>query len=84
MDNALQVYGYAQHSDLHTEASKIFGTSDAPALAKRVYQMVFAGYNGSTFPVGYWPVKNWNSGDVLTTALEAIEQLRRKEFMVRF
>ena len=53
-----------------------------PALAKRVYQMVFAGNDVSTFPVGFWPVKNWNSVDVLSTALEAIEMLRRKDFTV--
>ena len=77
------MHGYACNSDVTTQANVLFDEEGSKqALAKHVYQMVFAGNDGSTFPVGFWPVKNWNSVDVLSTALEAIEMLRRKDFTV--
>ena len=84
IDNNLDVHGYAVNYDLHTEASNIFGEAREPVLAKRVYQMVFAGYDGSTFPVAFWPVKTWNSCDVLSSALDAMQQLQRRDFQVYF
>lgn len=79
LDNNLTVHGYATNSDLQNQASMMFGNDHQQPLAKRVYQI---GFDGSTFPVGFWPVKTWKFVDVLTTTMEAIEMLRRKDFMV--
>lgn len=78
----LKVHGYAMHSDTQSEASSMFGHTPEPSLAKRVYQLVFAGYDGSTFPVGFFPVKNWNATDVVSTSLDAIELLHQGNFNV--
>ena len=81
-DNSLHIHGYSMHSDLVEQAHNIFGESKDPIVARKVYQLVFAGYDGSTFPFAFWPVRNWNSQDVLGTALEAIEMLRCNNFNV--
>ena len=84
IDNAHIGHGYSMVSKLRQQGQQVFGTPKPadPPLAKRIFQVVFAGFDGSTFPVGYWPVNIWNSVDILSTVLEANESLDQFGFKV--
>ena len=82
VDNSLEVHGYSVQSDLTEQANALFGAKKEPTMAKKVYQLVFAAYDGSTFPFAFWPTSNWNSVDVLSTTLDAIEMLSQNNFTV--
>lgn len=80
----MRVHGYSQHSDLVSQAHSLYGDGQDPSLADKVFQMVYSGYDGSTFPFAYWPVKNWNSTDIMSTITDAMVKLSEHSFKVRF
>ena len=87
LDNSSIVHGYAEMSPARTLADMVFPAAEEekkaePDMANKVYQMLFAGLNGSTFPVGYFPVRQWNSIDVLSTITDAVEVLHQHGFTV--
>ena len=53
-----------------------------PDLGNKVLQLVFAGLDGATFPLGYFPVRKWNSIHILSTVAEAVEYLHLHGFLV--
>ena len=87
-DNQQVMHGYAQQSENRSEAETIFPQSSTdsaepePDLGNKVFQLVFAGLDGATFPLGYFPVRKWNSIDILSTIVEAVEYLHLHGFVV--
>lgn len=83
-DNNKTMHGYAEKSSTRVQAEALFpdDTGKEPELGNKVFQLIFAGLDGSTFPVGYFPVKSWNSIDILSTIGDAIEMLHKYGFVV--
>lgn len=81
-DNLKQCYGYTIGSSSTEEARKLFGSLKSPEIADKVCQVVFASFDGATFPFGYWPCHSWTSSDILMTVLECIECLAKGRFKV--
>lgn len=85
-DNNGMVHGYAELSDVRSLAALAFPPTEVkePDMANKVCQLIFAGLNGATFPVGYFPVRTWNSIDILSTLTDAIEELHQHGFVVSY
>jgi hypothetical protein len=68
------VHGYAELSHVRSLAALAFPPTEVkePDMANKVCQLIFAGLNGATLPVGYFPVRTWNSIDILLTLTDAI------------
>ena len=82
-DSSNICHGYAQSSELVSQCKRVFGdTEPENRLADKVFQLVFANFDGSTFPFAFWPVTAWQTNDVLSTILESIEYLNQYGFKV--
>ena len=86
-DNKRVVHGYEQASTVRQEAEMLFphkeqNADSTPEIANKVFQLIFAGLDGATFPVGYFPTRKWTSIDILATITDAIEYLYEHGFVV--